>query len=363
MYEHYYGVIMAGGGGTRLWPLSRNQRPKQMLALMGERSLYQSAVDRLEGVFPSTQIYVVTVEDQADMLHQQCPQIPRENFLLEPLPRGTASVVGLAAAALQDRDPQAVMAVLTADHVIENVSGFRALLKSAYEVAEDDYLVTLGITPTYPATGYGYIQRGEHLGTYQGLDAYRVQQFTEKPALSEAINMLSSGEYAWNSGMFIWCVERIMEEFSRHMPQLAAQLEEIAAVWGTADQEPTLQKVWPEILPETVDFGIMEKADRVAVIPAEDLAWRDVGSWDALFELLASKETGNVIRGAEHIGFDTSGTLIDTTENPRTVVTIGIEDMVVVDVGDILLICKKKQAQRVREVVKELKKRGRTEFL
>lgn len=363
MHEHYYAVIMAGGGGTRLWPLSRDKRPKQMLALTGDRSLYQSAVDRLEGVFPPQRIYVVTVEDQAGILHEQCPQIPRENFLLEPLPRGTASVVGLAAAALQDRDPQAVMAILTADHVIENVPAFRRLLNAAYEVAEDEYLVTLGITPTYPATGYGYIQRGEPLGTYQGLDAYRVVQFTEKPALSEAITMLSSGEYSWNSGMFMWRVERIMEEFYQHMPQLAAQLEKIAKVWGTADQDATLQSVWPEIHPETIDFGIMENADRVAVIPAEDLGWRDVGSWDALFELLASKETGNVIRGAEHIGLDTSGTLIDTTENPRTVVTIGLEDMVVVDVGDVLLICKKKQAQRVREVVKELKDQGRSEFL
>jgi len=363
MYENYYAVIMAGGGGTRLWPLSRHKRPKQMLALTGERSLYQTAVDRLEGVFPFHRIFVVTVQDQADVLHAQCPRIPRENFLLEPMPRGTASVVGMAATALRDRDPEAVMAILTADHVIGNVSGFQALLDAAYRVSRDDYLVTLGIKPTYPATGYGYIQKGEQLGTYQGLDVYQVSQFTEKPGIEKAKTMLSSGEYAWNSGMFIWRVERIFEEFDRHMPRLAAQLEEIAAVWGTAAQDRVLQRVWPDILPETIDFGIMENADRVAVLPAEDLVWRDVGSWDALYDVLASQENVNVIREADHLGFDTSGTLIDTTENPRTVVTIGIEDMVIVDAGDILLVCKKDQAQRVREVVNILKEKGRTEFL
>lgn len=363
MYENYYAVIMAGGGGTRLWPLSRHKRPKQMLALTGERSLYQTAVDRLEGVFPFHRIFVVTVQDQADVLHAQCPQIPRENFLLEPMPRGTASVVGMAATALRDRDPEAVMAILTADHVIENVSGFQALLDAAYQVSRDDYLVTLGITPTYPATGYGYIQKGEKLGAYQGLDVYRVSQFTEKPEIEKAKTMLSSGEYAWNSGMFIWRVERIFEEFDRHMPRLAAQLEEIAAVWGTTAQDRVLHRIWPDILPETVDFGIMENADRVAVLPAEDLDWRDVGSWDALYDVLASQENVNVIREADHLGVDTSGTLIDTTENPRTVVTIGIEDMVIVDAGDILLVCKKDQAQRVREVVKALKEKGRTEYL
>jgi len=363
MYENYYAVIMAGGGGTRLWPLSRHKRPKQMLALTGERSLYQTAVDRLEGVFPFHRIFVVTVQDQADVLHAQCPRIPRENFLLEPMPRGTASVVGMAATALRDRDPEAVMAILTADHVIGNVSGFQALLDAAYRVSRDDYLVTLGITPTYPATGYGYIQKGEQLSAYQGLDVYQVRQFTEKPGIEKAKTMLSCGEYVWNSGMFIWRVERIFEEFDRHMPRLAAQLEEIAAVWGTAAQDRVLGRVWPDILPETIDFGIMENADRVAVLPAEDLDWRDVGSWDALYDVLACQENVNVIREADHLGLDTSGTLIDTTENPRTVVTIGIEDMVIVDAGDILLVCKKDQAQRVREVVKVLKEKGRTEFL
>ena len=173
MEEHYYAVIMAGGGGTRLWPLSRQSRPKQMLRLIDERSLFQTSVQRLEGVFPPERILVVTVADQAGQLMEQCPEIPAENYLLEPLPRGTASVVGLAAVALQQRDPQASMAILTSDHYIGDEERFRLLLRAAYAVAQDDYLVTLGIAPSFPATGYGYIQRGEPLGQYGGLEVYR----------------------------------------------------------------------------------------------------------------------------------------------------------------------------------------------
>lgn len=363
MHDHYYAVIMAGGGGTRLWPLSRQERPKQVLALTGERSLFQTAVDRLEGVFPSDRIYVVTVEEQAEIMHQQRPRIPRDNFLIEPLPRGTASVVGMAAAALQNRDPQATMAILTADHVIKNEPAFRELLNTAYEVAGDGYLVTLGVTPTYPSTGYGYIQRGELLGAYQGKEVYRLRKFTEKPPLSKAKSMLSSGEYAWNSGMFIWRTERILEEIQRHMPQLAVGLEEIRQAWGTPRQRSTLERIWPDIEPETIDFGIMEKAEQGAVIPAGDLGWRDVGSWDALFDILEENDHGNVVRGGEHIQLESQGLLIDTTERPRTVVTIGTKDIVIVDTGDILFVGDKKQAQRVREIVKILKDRGRSEFL
>jgi len=363
MHEHYYAVIMAGGGGTRLWPLSRQGRPKQVLALTGERSLFQTAVDRLDEVFPMERIYVVTVEEQAEIMHEQVPEIPRENFLIEPLPRGTASVVGLAATALQDKDPQATMAILTADHIIKNEPGFRSLLQAAYDVAQDDYLVTLGITPTYPSTGYGYIQRGENVGSYDNCDAYRVKKFTEKPGLSDAKAMLESGDYAWNSGMFIWQVERIMNAFQVHMPQLAQALQEIGADWGTKRKQRTLHRVWPEIEPETIDFGVMEKADRVAVLPAGDLGWRDVGSWDALFDILETNAEGNVIRGGEHIQIDTEGALIDTTHSPRTVVTIGTDNIVIVHTGDVLFVCDKEQAQRVREMVKKLKEEGREDLL
>jgi mannose-1-phosphate guanylyltransferase len=353
--DHYYAVIMAGGGGTRLWPLSRRMRPKQMLRLISDDSLFQVAVKRLEGLFSPDRIYVVTVKEQAGVLQEQCPDIPPENFLLEPMPRGTASVVGLAAIAIQQRDPQAVIAILTADHFIANVERFHSLLCAAHEAALDGYLVTLGITPTYPATGYGYIQSGELLGTYQNMDVFRVLRFTEKPDEPRAHLMLQAGDHAWNSGMFVWRVEKILGEFSRQMPALDAQLQDISRTWNTPQRLERLNQVWPGIKAETIDYGIMENAQQVAVIPAADLGWSDVGSWDSLFDVLPADENGNIIMGGEHIGLSTKSSLVYVDREHRLIVTLGVEDLIVVDTGDVLLICRKDQAQKVRQVVNQLK--------
>ena len=360
MIDNFYAVIMAGGGGTRLWPLSRQDRPKQMLKLGQERSLFQVAVDRMAGLLPPDRILVVTVEDQAEGLQKQCPEIPAENFLLETMPRGTASVVGYAASILHKKDPDSVMAVLTADHIIGNLKLFQQILSAAEQVAGEEYLVTLGVTPTFPATGYGYTRRGDLIGKFQGLDVYQVLEFTEKPALPEAERMIESGDYAWNSGMFIWRTEMILQEFSRQMPALYAQLSLIKEAWDTPEQDDTIRRIWPEIEPQTIDFGIMENADKVAVIPAQDLEWNDVGSWEAIFDLLPVDEEGNITKGIEHIALDTKDTLVYGEDSPRLVVTIGAEDLIVVDTGDILLICKRDQAQDVRRVVELLKEKGRT---
>lgn len=361
--EHYYAVIMAGGGGTRLWPLSRQARPKQMLRLIEERTLFQTSVERLEGLFPPERILVVTVAEQAEQLRAQCPDIPEENYLLEPLPRGTASVVGMAAVALRHRDPQAVMAILTSDHYIGNEEKFRQLLAAAREVAEDEYLVTLGIAPTFAATGYGYIQRGESLGEYGGLEVYRVLRFKEKPDEESAREMLQSGDHSWNSGMFVWRVEQILAEFERQMPELNQALQEIAQSWGTSERQETLKRVWPEIEPETIDYGIMEGARRVGVIPAEGLNWSDVGSWDSLFDVLPADDNGNIVMGGEHVGLETNDSLIYVEPEHRLIVTIGVEDLVVVDTGDVLLVCRVDQAQKVREVVKKLEQEEGEEYL
>ncbi len=358
MLDHYYAVIMAGGGGTRLWPLSRRERPKQMLRLLDERSLFQTSVERLGGIFPPERIFVVTVEDQAVQLQEQCPSIPLENYLLEPMPRGTASVVGLAAIALQHIDQQAVMAILTSDHHIGNEPGFRQLLQSAHDVAQDGHLVTLGISPSYASTGYGYIQRGDSLGSYQGFNVFQALRFIEKPDQIRAQQMLETGEFAWNSGMFVWSVDRILSEIATQMPTLYKNLEEIGHAWGSPYQQTVLEKIWPDIKPETVDYGIMEGAERVAVIPAEGLQWSDVGSWDSLFEVLPGDKNGNIILGGRHISLDTHESLIYVDQPHRLVVTIGIDGLVVVDTGDVLLVCRKDQAQEVRRVVNLLKESG-----
>ena len=360
MYEHFYAVIMAGGGGTRLWPLSRKARPKQMLRLLDERSLFQTSVERLAGLFPCERIFVVTVAEQAEELKVHCPDIPAENFLLEPMPRGTASVVGLAAIALRHRDPQAVMAILTSDHYIGNEPGFRRTLATAYDVARDGYLVTLGITPTYAATGYGYIQQGSLLKTYSGMDVFEVTWFKEKPDESHAKHMLATGSHVWNSGMFVWSVERILEEFNRQMPELYTNLQHISEVLDTPKEKEIIGSVWRNLWIETIDYGIMEGAEQVVVLPAAELNWSDVGSWDSLFDVLPADQNGNIVMGGAHIGLETHESLVYVNQEHRLIVTIGVDDLVVVDTGDVLLVCRKDQAQKVRQVVDQLKKSGDT---
>ncbi|NMC12352.1 MAG: mannose-1-phosphate guanylyltransferase [Chloroflexi bacterium] len=363
MLEHYYAVIMAGGGGTRLWPLSRRARPKQMLRLIDHRSLFQTSVERLEGVFPLERIFIVTVKEQALELKKQCPKIPVDNFIIEPSPRGTASVVGLAAVALKKRDPQAVMAVLTSDHYIGNEAAFRQLLEAAHDVALDDYLVTIGIQPTYPATGYGYIQRGEGIGFYRGVEACRVLRFKEKPDEIHAKEMLSAGDHTWNSGMFFWRVDTILREFKQQMPALASTLDEIASVWNTRKYSQIIQQLWQGLKQETIDYGIMEGANHVAVIPASGLEWSDVGTWDSLFDVLPSDNNGNIVMGGRHLAIDTRKSLVYVNQEHRLIVTIGVEDLVLVDTGDVLLVCRKDQAQKVRNVVDELKKTNGTTYV
>ena len=363
MNEHYFAVIMAGGGGTRLWPLSRKSRPKQMLRLFGEQTLFQVAIHRLEGVFDPDHILVVTVADQAAKLREQWPEIPAENYLLEPMPRGTASVVGLAAVALQKRDPEATMAILTADHFIQDEEKFRRLLIAADEIARQGNLVTLGISPTYPSTGYGYIHRGKTAGEYQGMEAYEVLSFKEKPDEANARLMLQSGDYDWNSGMFIWRVDRILGEFQRLMPDLFGKLAELSQAWDTQARDEALSRIWPAIKSETIDYGIMEKAERVVVLPAKGLGWNDVGSWDSLFDVIPADQDGNIIVGADHIGIGTSGSLVFNDGSGRLIVTIGVKDLVLIDTGDALLVCTKESAQQVRLAVSQLKKANRQELL
>lgn len=359
MIDHYYAVIMAGGGGTRLWPLSRKTKPKQMLSLFDERTLFQTSVQRLHGLFPPERIFVVTIAEQASDLRAQSPEIPAENFILEPQPRGTASVVGLAAVVIQNLDPQAVMAVLTADHFIKDEIRFRQLLADAYQVASSDTLVTLGIEPTFPATGFGYIQSGEALPEFSDFQVYEVLKFKEKPDEAQAKEMLASKDHAWNSGMFVWRVDTIMQEFQKQMPDLFESLNRIQESIGKQDAALVLQSEWDHLVPETIDYGIMEHAMRVAVIPAGGLGWSDVGSWDSLFDVLEGDENGNIVIGGEYLALDTNRSLVYMNQEHRLIVTIGVNDLVLVDTGDVLLVCHKDQAQRVRQVVNHLKKEGR----
>jgi mannose-1-phosphate guanylyltransferase len=360
---HSYAVIMAGGGGTRLWPISRKEMPKQLLPLLGKDTLFQSTVARLEKLFPPERILVVTVAEQAREMQKQVPAIPVENYLIEPAPRGTASVVALAAAVLHKRDPQASMAIQTSDHYIRNRDLFHYLIRAAFDVAQENYLVTLGITPTYPSTGYGYIQQGAALDGDYKYPVYTVERFVEKPDQETAQKLLRSGNHSWNSGMFVWRADTILAEIERQMPELYKVVNKISAAWGTSQQDEVVKANWFGLKSQTIDYGVMERAQRVAVLPAGGLGWNDVGSWDSLFDVLLPDMNGNVATSAQHLALDTHNTLVYSKTDERLVVTIGLDDIVIVDAGDVLMVCQVDQSQKVKDVVEHLKKHHQEKYL
>lgn len=364
MESHYYAVIMAGGGGTRLWPLSRREHPKQQLQLFGEHSLFQIAVDRLVGLFPIDNIFVVTSAKQAEKFQELTSEIPAENYIIEPGPRDTAAAIGLSAVHIKHRDPEAVIAVVTADHFIENVGRFLHVLRAAEQVAQQGHLVTLGILPTFPATGFGYIQQGDYLGTFENIVVFQALSFEEKPDRETAVKFIEGEDHSWNSGMFVWHIDRVMEEFEQQMPKLHTALTAILDVIGTEKYETVLHDVWDGLDKVSIDFGIMEGARQVAVIPARGLGWSDVGSWNALYDVLSKDEDGNSISCQEYLKIDTTNTMIHQNGGlERMIVTIGVDNLVIVDTGDVLMVCEKDQAQEVRRVVNQLKEKGKTAFL
>ncbi len=360
--QNTYAVIMAGGGGTRLWPLSRHHRPKQSLRLFRERTLFQLAVERLTPTVDPKRILVVTVPDYAELLRSQVDSLTVGNFISEPFPRGTASAIGLVAVLLRQRDPDAVMACLTADHIIGNEQRFRELLGAGEKLAREGELVTLGITPSYPSSGYGYIHIGEQLKTVDGFMAHRVLRFEEKPDHELAERYVESGEYAWNSGMFVWRVDRILEEIERLMTELHAGLAQIADALGTDRQAEVIARVWEGLQPETIDYGIMERADRVSVIPADDLKWLDIGGWDRLPDLADTDSSGNLIVAGKALPLESAGSVVYQAGSERLIALLGIEDLIVVDTEDVLLVCRRDQAEGVRRLVAKLSEKGWDEY-
>lgn len=352
-------TILAGGSGTRLWPRSRHSRPKQFLDLVGPRSMLVDTVERVLPLVPLERIHVLTGPDHAPLVAEQVPGLPPDNIMIEPSPKGTAPCLGLAALRLFRRTgrPEDVMISLHADHVVAREDRFRDALRAAAAVARDGHIVTIGIIPTYPETGFGYIERAEPLVPAAGQEVFRVARFTEKPPLERARQFVESGRYLWNTGYFAWTLGDILGEFGRSLPELYARLQRIVPANGAS---PALD-VWEEISPVTIDVGIMERAKDLAVI-ACDLGWSDIGSWAALHDILPGDAQGNVIAGGtQHVGVDTTDCLI--YGHDRLIATVGLEGMVVVDTGDALLVLPKDRAQDVSALVRELRARGLESYL
>ncbi|MBZ0299644.1 MAG: mannose-1-phosphate guanylyltransferase [Anaerolineae bacterium] len=350
--EHFYAMIMAGGGGTRLWPMSRQDTPKQLLPLVEDDSMFKVSVRRLAPLFTPEQIYIVTGRMYFDMMHNDVPEIPPENFIIEPYGRDTAPAAALGLTVIHQRDPQAVVAILTADHHITRKDRFRDVLQAGGELACQGHIITLGLAPTYPATGFGYIQQGEPLAAVNGFQSYKSLGFTEKPDERTAAEFITSGEYSWNSGMFIWKSAVALAEFERQQPEMFEQFMEIARVVDTEHFEDTLESTWDNIRKISLDFAVMEHAQDIVVIPV-DIGWNDVGSWGALFEVLKLDKNGNHFKGKSPVNviIDTKNTLV---YSDKLTVTIGIEDVIIIETPDALLLCHKDRTQDVKEVVNKL---------
>ncbi len=347
-----YAVILAGGWGERLWPMSTRERPKQLLELAGEGSLVAQTLARVAPLVTVEGSLVLTGAALRDRMVEELEQIPPARIVGEPVGRNTAPAIALAAHVLVAQDPDAVLTVLPADHVIQNAEAFRRALAVAFDAAESERaLVTLGIRPTRPETEYGYVREGEP----SGIDGvFEVERFVEKPDRETAARYLLDCGYHWNSGIFIWRADVFLAEVERHLPEVAAALEAVEGEPGTAGFEAGIEQFYRESPGISVDYGVMEKADRVVVVPCE-IGWDDVGAWPALARIWPTDEAGNAVEG-EAIVLDSEGTVVYSEDG--LVAVVGLSDVVVARTAGATLVCPKDRARDVRAVVEELKRRG-----
>ena len=355
-------VIMAGGSGTRFWPKSRLRRPKQLIQIVGNGTMVQQTVARLAGL-PKHNILVVTNASQADAMRTQLPDLAPEQIVAEPCGRDTAACIGLAAFMVKKRDPDAVMAICAADHAISPAAEFVRCIEEAARLASECHvLVTFGVKPTQPSTRFGYVRRGAALSGAgaSGPVAYSLLEFKEKPEAPQAQAFYDTGEYYWNSGNFVWRADDIIAAIATHMPELHAGLERIDPALGTPEQAAAIEREYPGLPRNSIDYGVMEKADNAVIVEAT-FEWDDVGAWDAVHRHHPTDANDNVVVG-EHVGKDTQGCIL-VAEDGHLLATLGVRDLIVVQTDNATLVCDRKRAPDVKALVELLKEQGRDAYL
>lgn len=355
-----YAVILAGGKGKRFWPFSRVRKPKQFLDISGKGSMISLTFSRLSGIVPPDRILLLTVKEQLELVREELPDLPGENIFAEPVGRNTAPSLAVAAEIADRRGDDEPILCCPADHLIEHVDAFRKLVAAASEIAAaKDVLVTFGITPDRPATGYGYIEAGDEIGERTGQPFYHVKKFHEKPDSERAASYIEQGGFYWNSGIFLWRPSVFLDAWKRFLPDGVEPLARIGDAFGRPGRETVIESEYPKMPATSVDYGILERADNVIVGPA-DLGWDDVGSWDALFDILPSDENGNVGTGEMEL-IDAGGNLFF---NPDGVTAaVGVDDLIVVVNDGAVLVARRGDSQRVRELLESLESKGKSDLL
>ncbi len=358
MNRHYYGLILAGGRGTRFWPRSRKTSAKQVLNVVGERSLIQATVDRLAPLIPPERLWILTNDHLRKTIIRQLPGVPAAQILSEPAQRNTAPAIGLAAHILRSVDPDAVMGVFPSDHVVSKPTVFRSAVQSALKGAAAGSLVVVGIQPRWPETGYGYIEfpKGVKSGSAKPAP---VRRFHEKPAMAKARRYVAAGHFFWNSGMFFWRADVLLEQLRLHLPKTAAILAALPP-FGARGFARKLADAFPLCENISIDFAVMEKAREVSGIPAADFGWNDVGSWNAVYELMEQDGCGNVA-AQDSVCLDARNNFVDA--RGKVVALVGVNDLIVVDTPDALLVARRSDAQRVGEIPKLLEHRKRYDLV
>jgi len=359
-----YAVILAGGTGKRLWPLSRQRRPKQILKLLDGQTLLRKCFERLKAVFDFRNILVLANADYADLIRENLNELPEENVIAEPAVRDTAAAIGLASAVLQKYDSSAVMAVVTADQILEPAEAFESAMRAALAFVRENPqgLITFGIKPTFPSTQLGYIYFGDEVCRQGGKAVYRINAFKEKPDLHTAQEYLESGQYRWNSGLFVWRCGTILQQLAQHLPACIEPLRHIQADWGTAKQQQTLAEWFPKMPKISIDYAVMEKSDQVYGISL-DCRWLDMGSFTALADVLESDENDNIIVAEHSELMDCRNMIIITEDKDHLIAAIGLENMVIAHSKDATLVCPISQNERIKELLENVRKHKDGKYL